>query len=63
MKNQKQKDEFFSAVSEITSIYYNLKFKKYINENSNVLDFGCSQGNLLELIKCANKVGVEIRTC
>jgi SAM-dependent methyltransferase len=36
------------------------KFKNYISESDNVLDFGCGGGYLLQNIKCYEKIGVEI---
>lgn len=60
MLNQKKKSSFFSSVSEVTNLYYQDKFKKYINEKFNILDFGCGGGEFLKLIKCKYKVGIEI---
>lgn len=36
------------------------KFKKFINESSNVIDFGAGGGFLLANLECRNKVGIEI---
>ncbi|WP_406685331.1 class I SAM-dependent methyltransferase [Seonamhaeicola sp. MEBiC1930] len=36
------------------------KFKKYINSNSKVIDFGSGGGYLLSNISCGEKVGIEI---
>lgn len=36
------------------------KFIDYISNDSNVLDFGCGGGYLLNNLKCSKKVGVEI---
>ena len=60
MKNQKKLSEFFTSVSEITNIYYEKKFRKYINKKFNILDFGCGNGQLLKLVKCRYKIGIEI---
>ena len=60
MKNLKNRSSFFSSVSEISNLYYKNKFQKYINEKFNILDFGCGTGELLNLIKCKYKIGVEI---
>ena len=59
MKNQKIQSNFFSSVSEITNLYYKYKFNKYIKTKFNILDFGCGSGELLDLIKCKFKIGVE----
>jgi SAM-dependent methyltransferase len=60
MKNQKKLSKFFTSVSEVTNLYYRKKFNKYINRQFNILDFGCGSGELLELIQCKYKIGVEI---
>ena len=60
MKNQKKLSEFFTSVSEVTNLYYRKRFNKYINQQFNILDFGCGSGELLELIQCKYKIGVEI---
>lgn len=60
MKNQKKLSEFFTSVSEVTNLYYKKRFNKYINQQFNILDFGCGSGELLELIQCKYKIGVEI---
>jgi SAM-dependent methyltransferase len=60
MQNQKRLSNFFSSVSEVTNCYYINIFKKYINQNYNILDFGCGDGKFLELIKCKYKAGIEI---
>lgn len=60
MKNQKKLSEFFTSVSEITNLYYKKKFSKYIDKQFNILDFGCGNGELLELIRCKYKIGIEI---
>lgn len=36
------------------------KFIEHINENDNVIDFGCGGGYLLSSINCKNKIGIEI---
>ncbi len=36
------------------------KFKKFINPNDTVLDFGCGGGYLLNNLLCKRKIGVEI---
>tara|TARA_B110000967_G_C18901321_1_gene575483 strand:+ start:415 stop:1044 length:630 start_codon:yes stop_codon:yes gene_type:complete len=59
MANQKNNSNFFSNVSEITNQYYKDRFYKYINEKSDILDFGCGSGKLLSLINCNYKIGVE----
>ena len=59
MKNLKIQSNFFSSVSEITNLYYKYKFNKYIKTKFNILDFGCGSGELLDLIKCKFKIGVE----
>jgi len=60
MQNFESDSNFFSSVSEISNIYYLTKFKKYINNNYNILDFGCGSGEFLELINCKYKCGIEI---
>ena len=60
MQNQKKLSEFFTSVSEVTNLYYRKKFNKYINQQFEILDFGCGSGELLELIQCKYKIGVEI---
>ena len=60
MENLKDKNNFFSSVSEITNVFYKNKFQKYINKNFKILDFGCGSGELLNLINCKYKIGVEI---
>jgi SAM-dependent methyltransferase len=60
MLNQKKESSFFSSVSEATNLYYQDKFKKYINAKFYILDFGCGSGEFLKLIKCKYKVGIEI---
>ncbi len=37
-----------------------IEFEKYINPDSDVLDFGCGEGYLLKGLNCKRKVGVEI---
>ncbi len=59
MKNLKIQSNFFSSVSEITNLYYKYKFSKYIKTRFNILDFGCGSGELLSLIECKFKIGVE----
>lgn len=60
MKNQKKLSEFITSVSEVTNLYYKKKFGKYIDKKFNILDFGCGSGELLELIQCKYKIGIEI---
>jgi len=60
MKNQKKYSEFVTSVSEVTNLYYRKKFNKYINQQFNILDFGSGSGELLELIQCKYKIGIEI---
>jgi len=60
MQSQKKLSSYFSSVSEITNLYYKNKFKKYINNKFNILDFGCGSGEFLKLIECKYKVGIEI---
>lgn len=36
------------------------KFKDFIKEKHNVIDFGCGGGYLLKNIKCAGKIGIDI---
>ena len=59
MKHLRIQSNFFSSVSEITNLYYKRKFDKYINSKFSILDFGCGSGELLDLIKCRFKIGVE----
>ena len=47
---QKNLSEYFSSVSKITNIYYSRIFKKFIKQNSDILDFGCGTGELLDMI-------------
>ena len=37
-----------------------IKFKKFINTDMNVIDFGCGGGFLLKSINCKNKIGIDI---
>ncbi|MHB8277011.1 MAG: class I SAM-dependent methyltransferase [Candidatus Humimicrobiaceae bacterium] len=37
-----------------------IKFKGYINDSFNVIDFGSGGGFLLNQIKCKDKIGIEI---
>jgi SAM-dependent methyltransferase len=60
MKNQKKYSEFVTSVSEVTNLYYRKKFNKYINQQFNILDFGSGSGELLKLIQCKYKIGIEI---
>ena len=59
MKHLRIQSNFFTSVSEITNLYYKRKFDKYINSKFSILDFGCGSGELLDLIKCRFKIGVE----
>ena len=59
MKHLKLQSNYFSSVSEITNLYYEYKFSKYIKTRFNILDFGCGSGELLSLIECKFKIGVE----
>lgn len=36
------------------------KFKDFIREEDNVIDFGCGGGYLLKNIKCTGKIGIDI---
>jgi len=60
MKNPKKQSSFFSSVSEVTNFYYKSKFKKYINSKFNILDCGWGSGELLKLVECKYKVGIEV---
>ena len=57
---QKKLSNYFSSVSKITNVYYSRIFKKFMKQNSNILDFGCGTGELLEMINTKKKVGIEI---
>lgn len=59
MKYLEIQSNFFSSVSEITNHYYKYKFEKYIKTKFNILDYGCGSGQLLNLIECKFKIGVE----
>ena len=37
-----------------------MKFEKYITSETNVMDFGCGGGFLLNNINCNGKIGIEI---
>jgi len=37
-----------------------MKFEKYITSQTNVIDFGCGGGYILNNIKCTGKIGIEI---
>lgn len=37
-----------------------IKFERFIQEEDNVVDFGCGGGFLLQNLKCTGKLGVEI---
>src|SRR3990172_4969425 len=36
------------------------KFRRLIQAEDTVLDFGCGAGNLLRALRCARKIGVEV---
>jgi len=60
MQKQEKISNYFSSVSLITNTYYKEFFSKYIDKKFKVLDFGCGSGELLDLIDCKFKIGVEI---
>jgi SAM-dependent methyltransferase len=49
-----------SSVGEFGGWANQSKFREYITETSDVLDFGCGGGFLLSNLKCARKVGIEV---
>lgn len=56
-------EEYFTwqkARGEFGGISNIFKFKKYIKETDNVIDFGSGGGYLLKNLKCKNKLGIEI---
>jgi len=60
MQKQEKISNYFSSVSLITNTYYKKFFSKYIDKKFKILDFGCGSGELLDLIDCKFKIGVEI---
>lgn len=52
--------EWYRKIGEFGGIANKNKFKKYINSNDTVLDFGCGGGFLLKNLNCTIKHGVEI---
>ena len=50
---QKSRGEFGGFVNQMI-------FRDYINENDEVLDFGCGGGFLLKNLNCKKRIGVEI---
>lgn len=59
---QKKLSKYFSSVSEISNLYYLKFFSKYIKKNSEILDFGCGTGELIEKLDVKKKIGVEKNT-
>lgn len=57
---QKVLSKYFSSVSKITNTYYYQFFKKFIKQNSDILDFGCGTGELLDMINVQKKIGIEV---
>lgn len=49
-----------SSIGEFGGWANQTKFMQYINDSSDVLDFGCGGGYLLHGLQCHKKVGVEI---
>ena len=49
-----------SSIGEFGGWANRTKFAEYISSNSDVLDFGCGGGFLLEGLQCKKKVGVEV---
>ena len=56
-------DKYFSwqkDIGEFGGWANRVKFEKYINPDSAVLDFGCGGGFLLKNLNCRKKIGVEV---
>lgn len=55
--------EYFAwqdASGEVNGKINSRKFKKYLQENEIVLDFGCGGGHLINSLSVSKKIGVEI---
>ena len=52
--------EYQKSIGEFGGLVNQIIFREYINENDEVLDFGCGGGFLLKNINCKKRIGVEI---
>ena len=55
-------DDYQKKIGEFGGKANLFKFKKFINHDSKVLDFGCGGGFLLNNINCSYKAGIEINS-
>lgn len=58
--NSKYFNQYQKKIGEFGGIANSFKFKKYINDENSILDFGCGGGFLLNNLKAKSKLGIEI---
>ena len=55
-------DLYQKEIGEFGGMANLFKFKKYINDNDTVLDFGCGGGFVLKNLNCKEKIGIDLNS-